>query len=223
VPSDAKNVIATLKCTRHMGSRWYTPDFLVITINVFTGPTMALQLITQFRRNHYHISIAEIWKVASLHCLVHVALWSGASKGDQTAEDYSIWPTGFEISYGHMAQSQWRTEGGCLGCSNPPTPKFQSFDKSEPNSQFCGKYIHKNLIRILVSLICILSGTSEQGAAASRPPFCLPSVLNWICWTPTTPHPQNKVPGYATAQRLWIMFPRVMVMCIVISVYFGAP
>ena len=35
----------------------------------------------------------------------------------------------------------------------PPSPKFRSFDKAEPNSQFRGKYIHNNLTRIWLSLI----------------------------------------------------------------------
>jgi hypothetical protein len=52
-----------------------------------------------------------------------------------------------------------RGEGG-FGGSNPP-PKFQSFDKAEPNSLFHGKYIHNNLIRIRVSLICKLNGTPD--------------------------------------------------------------
>jgi hypothetical protein len=39
-----------------------------------------------------------------------------------------------------------------------PPPKFQSFDKAKPNSQFRGKYIHNNLIRIQISLTCKLSG-----------------------------------------------------------------
>jgi hypothetical protein len=43
----------------------------------------------------------------------------------------------------------------------PPPPKFRSFDKAEPNSQFRGKYISNNLIRIRVSLICKLSGTTD--------------------------------------------------------------
>jgi hypothetical protein len=30
-----------------------------------------------------------------------------------------------------------------------------------------------------------------------RPPFSLPCVLNWICWTPPPLLP-NKIPGYAT-------------------------
>jgi hypothetical protein len=40
-------------------------------------------------------------------------------------------------------------------------PKFRSFDKAKPNSQFRGKYIRDNLIRIWVSLICKLSGTPD--------------------------------------------------------------
>jgi hypothetical protein len=55
---------------------------------------------------------------------------------------------------------QWLTEGWGLGGSNPP-PKFRSFDKAEPNSQFRGKYIRNNLIRIRVSLIYKLSGTPD--------------------------------------------------------------
>jgi hypothetical protein len=39
------------------------------------------------------------------------------------------------------------------------TPKFQNFDKAKPNSQFHGKYIDNNVIRIRVSLIHKLSGT----------------------------------------------------------------
>jgi hypothetical protein len=47
------------------------------------------------------------------------------------------------------------------GSSTPPPPKFRSFDKAEPNSQFRRKYIHNNLIRKLVSFICKLSGTPD--------------------------------------------------------------
>jgi hypothetical protein len=42
---------------------------------------------------------------------------------------------------------------GWFGGFNPPSAKFRSFDEAEPNSQFHGKYIRKNLIRIWVSLI----------------------------------------------------------------------
>jgi hypothetical protein len=33
--------------------------------------------------------------------------------------------------------------------------KFQSFDKTDPNSQFCEKYIRNNLISIRVSLMSL--------------------------------------------------------------------
>jgi hypothetical protein len=41
--------------------------------------------------------------------------------------------------------------GGGVWVFNPP--KFRSFDKAEPNSQFRGKYIRNNLTRIRLSLI----------------------------------------------------------------------
>jgi hypothetical protein len=51
------------------------------------------------------------------------------------------------------------TEGG-LGGSTPP-PKFRSFDKAEPNSQVCVKYIRNNLMGIQILPICKLSGTLD--------------------------------------------------------------
>jgi hypothetical protein len=48
-----------------------------------------------------------------------------------------------------------------VGCGLNDHPKFQSFDKAELNSQFRGKYIHNNLIGILVSLICKVSRTPD--------------------------------------------------------------
>jgi hypothetical protein len=53
---------------------------------------------------------------------------------------------------------------GSLGGSTlppPTTPKFRSFEKAEPNSQFCGIYILNNLIRIWVAFFCKLSGTPD--------------------------------------------------------------
>jgi hypothetical protein len=52
---------------------------------------------------------------------------------------------------------------GVLGVQHPPPPPpiFQSFDIAEPNPLFRGKYIRNNLIRIRVSLILKLSGTSD--------------------------------------------------------------
>jgi hypothetical protein len=48
---------------------------------------------------------------------------------------------------------QWRNGGGG-GVQTPP--KFRSFDKAEPNSQFRGKYIRNNLTRIWLSLIFLV-------------------------------------------------------------------
>jgi hypothetical protein len=79
--------------------------------------------------------------------------------------------------------------GGCWGLVQIP-PKCRSFDKPEPNSQFCGKKIHNNLIKIRDSLICKLSRIPDYGATTPRPPFSLPSVLNWICWTTPAPRPK---------------------------------
>jgi hypothetical protein len=73
------------------------------------------------------------------------------------------------------ARDVWRTGGGLN------TPKFRSFAKAEPNSQFRGIY---NVIRIWISFICKLSGTPDYGATALGSPFSLPSILNWICWLP---------------------------------------
>jgi hypothetical protein len=65
--------------------------------------------------------------------------------------------------------------GKKLGCGRK---KFLSFNTAEPNSQFRGKYIGNNLIRIPVSLICKLSGTPNYGATASRSPYSLPCPLS---------------------------------------------
>jgi hypothetical protein len=59
---------------------------------------------------------------------------------------------------------QWCTEGGGgrgFEEFKPTPPKFRSFDKAEPNSQFRGKYIQNNLLIKWVSLICELSGTPD--------------------------------------------------------------
>jgi hypothetical protein len=73
--------------------------------------------------------------------------------------------------------------------------KFRSFAKAEPNSQFRGIYILNNLIRIWVLFISKLSGTPDEEATAPRSPFSLPSILNWICWTP------RKIPGITPPRK----------------------
>jgi hypothetical protein len=54
-----------------------------------------------------------------------------------------------------VPKNQWRAEG--VWGVQTPLPKFRSFDKAKPNSQFRGEYIHSNLLTIRVSLICKLS------------------------------------------------------------------
>jgi hypothetical protein len=66
-----------------------------------------------------------------------------------------------------------------LGSSNPP--KFWSFGKAEPNSQFCGKYIRNNLIRIWVSLILQLEWNPWLEGYHPQIPVLSASVLSWIC------------------------------------------
>jgi hypothetical protein len=54
--------------------------------------------------------------------------------------------------------------GGVRGLAVPP-PKLLSFDKDEPNSQFRGKYIHNNKIRIQGSL-------TRELLPPDLPPLC---------------------------------------------------
>jgi hypothetical protein len=74
--------------------------------------------------------------------------------------------------------------GGFRGLNTPPPPKFQSFAIAQPNFQFRGIYIRKNVLTIWVLFIWKLSRIPDQGATAPRSPFSLPSILNWIFWTP---------------------------------------
>jgi hypothetical protein len=77
------------------------------------------------------------------------------------------------LSFGSFPGVQWRTEGG--GGVNPLTRKFRSFDKAEPNSQFRGKYIRKNLI-------CNLSRTTDQGAICPQLNLLKPPSCVRHCW-----------------------------------------
>jgi hypothetical protein len=61
-----------------------------------------------------------------------------------------VWWTGSSLCYGLRFRTaflsfQWRTKGGWFG-GFKPLPKFQSFDKAEPNAQFRGKYIRSCLV-----------------------------------------------------------------------------
>jgi hypothetical protein len=53
----------------------------------------------------------------------------------------------------HSPVKQW--------CTEAPPPKIWSFEKAELYSQFCGKYVRNNLIRIRVLLVSKLSGNPD--------------------------------------------------------------
>jgi hypothetical protein len=111
-------------------------------------------------------------RISYLHCVIFYLV--------------GLLPDKYNIHFCCTMQPQWRTEGGRL---KPfPTPKFQSFDKADPNSQFRGKWMRNNLIRIQVSLICKLSGIPWLGVYRTQ--IAILSILNWSCWT--LPPPQKK-------------------------------
>jgi hypothetical protein len=91
---------------------------------------------------------------------------------------------------------EWRTEGGGVWrVQTPSPPKFRSFDKAEPNSQFRGKRIHNNLIRIRVSPICKLSEPLTRGLPPPDPRSLCPLSSTEFVELPSPPY---KIPGYAT-------------------------
>jgi hypothetical protein len=98
------------------------------------------------------------------------------------------------------------------GFNPPPPPKFRSFAKAEPNSQFRGMYIRNNLIRIWVSLICKLSGTPVYGATAPRSPFCLPSIHNWIFFTNKISSFIQHVPLHGNTARFKIAYVLIVLL-----------
>jgi hypothetical protein len=62
-----------------------------------------------------------------------------------------------------------------------PPLKFQSFDKAVSNSQFCGKYIHKQPNKNTGFTHLQIEQNHWLGATAPRSPFFLPTVLNCSC------------------------------------------
>ena len=52
-------------------------------------------------------------------------------------------------------------------------------------------------MKFLVPNYSCLQNPLTRGLPPPDPPFSLPSVLNWICWTP----PPNKIPGHATGRQ----------------------
>jgi hypothetical protein len=117
-------------------------------------------------------NLAACNQAVSCRMLVLMNRSAGAAYG----ASYISWGFGgFNIllnfrSYWTIMNLDWRAVTYRGGVQTPL--KFRSFDKAGPNSQFRGKYIRNNLIRIRVSLICKLSGTPDQGL----PPIELRSV-----------------------------------------------
>jgi hypothetical protein len=134
----------------------------------------------------YALYIQFIMNWGPLHALS--ITWS--SSGDDTQVVLGIL-SACHVSLLYPVVYQGR---GVWGVQTPL--KFQGFDKADLNSQFCGKYICNNLIRIRVSLICKLSGTPDYGATAPRSPILptfypqlnllntlppLPKKNSWVC------------------------------------------
>jgi hypothetical protein len=61
------------------------------------------------------------------------------------------------LRHNGVSPQQWHTAGWGF----TPLPKFRSFEKAQPDSQFLGIYVCNNLIRIQVLLICKLSRTPD--------------------------------------------------------------
>jgi hypothetical protein len=113
--------------------------------------------------------------------------------------EFSI--TWFTLKWKKMVSCDLLTISGVSnevgGSNRPPPPESPKFWQSCAEFPVSWKHIRNNLIRTRVSLICKLSGTPDYGAIAPRPSLFLPSVLNWISWTPP-----KKISGYATAYNL---------------------
>jgi hypothetical protein len=75
-------------------------------------------------------------------------------------------------------------------------PKFQSFDKAESNSLFCGKYIHNNLVKDTgFTHLQIEQNPCLGGYHPKIPVFSALLSSTEFVEPPLPP----KIPGYATA------------------------
>jgi hypothetical protein len=96
------------------------------------------------------------------NALTHFSQGTVATRRCDNVQQYSAWGRGYIPKQCRSTPSLNGKELGIifyLGGGGQHPPKFRSFDKAEPNSQFHGKYSHNNLIRIWVSLIYKFSGT----------------------------------------------------------------
>jgi hypothetical protein len=74
-------------------------------------------------------------------------------------------------------------------CLNPP-PKFRSFAKAEPNSQFRGITSATTLSEYEFHSFANWVEPLTRGLLPPDPHFLCPQSSNWICWTPS----QKKIP-----------------------------
>jgi hypothetical protein len=112
----------------------FWPPPITPTIPVQQHHTVCILPVPMYR---YHSNIIQCW----WYC--HVECWSEV---DCCAV---------------LCCGQWRVERGLGVQTLNPFPKFRTFPKAEPNSQFRGIYVRNNLTRVRVSLICKLSGTPD--------------------------------------------------------------
>jgi hypothetical protein len=85
-----------------------------------------------------------------------------------------------------------------FGGSTPPSPlkSIESFDKAKLSSQFYGKYICNNLIRICVSFISKFRETPDLRATAPRYLFSRSTLFPEL----KVLNPPKNDPGFANAE-----------------------
>jgi hypothetical protein len=106
----------------------------------------------------------------------------GSSEADENS--YYVWSSYYVRSSGVPRGVVWGFN---------PHPKFRNFDKV-PKIK---KILLYEMKFIVPNYSCLQNPWLRGGGTATRSPFSLSSVLNWICWTPPPP---NKILGYATGQ-----------------------
>jgi hypothetical protein len=117
-----------------------------------------------------------------------------------------------------------------------PPPKFWSYDKAELNSQFRGKYIRNNLIRIRVSLICRLSGTPDypiyqlfhnnsRTVHIASSPAPLDLRQQYQCWTsyPVVHYIVLLIMGILMPEKFWAKEHGIKFRCVASSWFIILP
>jgi hypothetical protein len=102
---------------------------------------------TEPNRYIFHMKINLTLPFSLVHLIVAISV--RASSLSPSPNENSL---AFQFQPSHFCHCWYPVTylGGVGGVQPPPPPKFRSFDKGQPNSQFRGKYIRNNLIRIRV-------------------------------------------------------------------------